>query len=91
MATQESNVRSGGSVLGGLFMLVAILVLVGIGYVYWPKVKATYYAQPAAQIVMAQQQMGQQQTPRSSGRGVMDILYPTWFEIESRGNRRTIT
>jgi hypothetical protein len=47
MATQESNVRGGGF-LNGVFMLVALVVILGIGFAFWPKIRAAYYATPPA-------------------------------------------
>lgn len=47
MATQESTLgRKVSSAIGILFTLLGILVLLGIGYAFWPKIKAAYYAAP---------------------------------------------
>lgn len=49
MATNESTRGGGiGSFFGGLFTLIGIVVLLGIGYAAWPKIKAAYYAQPGS-------------------------------------------
>lgn len=54
MAVQESSTRGGiGSAIDTflkiMLSLLGIVVLMGIGYVYWPQIKAAYYTAPAAE------------------------------------------
>lgn len=45
MAAQESSVRGGGFG-SALLTMIAIVVLAGIGFSFWPKIKAAYESAP---------------------------------------------